>query len=80
MNTPVLLLRIVHWHVLDHDAIRRNRIMTSSLLIEHDLFGKPVSTFPDHALAGHVPADKLDFLARKSRRFTILQTAVMRES
>jgi hypothetical protein len=24
---------------------------TLSLLFEHDLFGKPVSTFPDHALA-----------------------------
>src|SRR4030095_11127884 len=24
--------------------------MISSLLFEHDLFGKPVSTFPDHAL------------------------------
>jgi hypothetical protein len=23
-------------------------------LIEHDLFGKPVSTFPDHALASDV--------------------------
>src|SRR5438034_9218899 len=29
----------------------------SRFLIEHDLFGKPVSTFPDHALAsrGHEP-------------------------
>src|SRR6185312_10331282 len=24
----------------------------SSVLFEHDLFGKPVSTFPDHALEG----------------------------
>src|SRR5271169_1029632 len=24
----------------------------SSLLVEHDLFGKPASTFPDHALVG----------------------------
>jgi hypothetical protein len=24
--------------------------MISSLKFEHDLFGKPVSTFPDHAL------------------------------
>jgi hypothetical protein len=23
--------------------------MTVSLFLEHDLFGKPVSTFPDHA-------------------------------
>jgi enamine deaminase RidA (YjgF/YER057c/UK114 family) len=33
--------------------IRSNRIMTW-FLIPHDLFGKPVSTFPDHALSsGH---------------------------
>src|SRR5712671_6264539 len=32
--------------------IRLNRIMISSLLFEHDLFGKPVPTFPDHALIG----------------------------
>jgi hypothetical protein len=25
---------------------------TLALLFEHDLFGKPVSTFPDHALGG----------------------------
>src|SRR5260370_23592461 len=35
---------------LDHDPIRLNRIMISSLLFKHDLFGKPVPTFPDHAL------------------------------
>jgi hypothetical protein len=35
---------------LDHNAIEEIRIMISSLF-EHDLFGKPVSTFPDHALA-----------------------------
>jgi hypothetical protein len=27
-----------------------NRIMISSFLFEHDFFGKPVSTFLDHAL------------------------------
>jgi hypothetical protein len=26
----------------------------SRSLVEHDLFGKPVSTFPDHALKIHV--------------------------
>jgi hypothetical protein len=34
--------------------------LRSSILMEHDLFGKPVSTFPDHALAAvkwH-PADR----------------------
>jgi hypothetical protein len=25
------------------------------LFAEHDLFGKPVSTFPDHALASRTP-------------------------
>jgi hypothetical protein len=25
-------------------------------LFEHDLFGKPIHTFPDHALADHNPA------------------------
>jgi len=24
------------------------------LLFEHDLFGKPLHTFPDHALADHI--------------------------
>src|SRR5216684_6391661 len=27
----------------------------SRFLIEHDLFGKPLRTFPDHALAYHAP-------------------------
>jgi hypothetical protein len=35
-------------------ALERNRFrlkrFRSSILMEHDLFGKPVSTFPDHAL------------------------------
>jgi hypothetical protein len=34
---------------LDHDAIGLKRIMIS--LFTHDLFEKPVPTFPDHALA-----------------------------
>jgi hypothetical protein len=37
----------------DHDAINWNRIMISFPLFEHDLFGKPVSTFPDQALASN---------------------------
>src|SRR3954468_14312585 len=32
--------------------VRRNRITASLLLFEHDLFGKSLHTFPDHALAG----------------------------
>ncbi|MGC2086458.1 MAG: hypothetical protein WA702_24200 [Bradyrhizobium sp.] len=36
--------------VLDHDAITQNRIAISSLCLSMILFGKPVSTFPDHAL------------------------------
>jgi hypothetical protein len=35
------------FHALDHDAIEQNRIM-SHLSVEHDLSGKPISTFPDH--------------------------------
>jgi hypothetical protein len=34
------------------------------LLFEHDLFGKPVSTFPDHALA--VASVDLEALARNA--------------
>jgi len=33
----------------EHDAIKLNRLTLFSLF-EHDLFGKPVSTSPDHAL------------------------------
>jgi hypothetical protein len=36
---------------LKRDAIWLNRHPAFSFLFEHDLFGKPVSTFPDHALA-----------------------------
>src|SRR6266481_3910152 len=36
---------------LERDGMRLNRPSRSSFLFEHDLFGKPVSTFPDHALA-----------------------------
>ncbi len=39
--------RRLHHDALDHDPIRLNRITISSLF-EHDLFGKPVSIFPDH--------------------------------
>jgi hypothetical protein len=34
---------------LDHDAIEKKSQHDLIPLIEHDLFGKPVSTFPDHA-------------------------------
>ncbi len=34
---------------IDHGPIGRNRIMNASSLFEHDVFGKPVSAFPDHA-------------------------------
>ena len=38
------------------------RIVTplNPFLFEHDLFGKPVSTFPDHALAPAIEADQRD--------------------
>src|ERR1700719_1195419 len=38
-------------------ASRANR---ESILIEHDLFGKPVSTFPDHTLAAAALRHPLD--------------------
>jgi hypothetical protein len=34
---------------LDQDTIKWDRILILPLCFEHDLFGKPVSTFPDHA-------------------------------
>ncbi|MGO9045895.1 MAG: hypothetical protein ACLQFW_03260 [Xanthobacteraceae bacterium] len=34
---------------LERDRFRLNRLR-SNFLVEHDLFGKPASTFPDHAL------------------------------
>jgi len=37
-----------------------NRHRALALLFEHDLFGKPVSIFPDHALAAH-DAPRLSF-------------------
>src|SRR5882757_8565465 len=37
---------------LDHDADCKESYHDLISLIEHDLFGKPVSTFPDHALMG----------------------------
>jgi hypothetical protein len=41
----------------------------SSSLFEHDLFGKPVSTFPDHALVA------CDFAAQSGHFLEILQRA-----
>jgi hypothetical protein len=37
---------------LDHDAIKLNRTVLI-YLFAHDLFEKPVPTFPDHALTDH---------------------------
>src|SRR5580704_15017892 len=38
------------------------------LLVEHDLFGKPVTTFPDHALTALPRAHDLDAVAGIERR------------
>jgi len=35
--------------ILARDDASSNRHLTPSILFEHDLFGKPGSTFPDHA-------------------------------
>ncbi|MDH2404730.1 hypothetical protein QCM77_33090, partial [Bradyrhizobium sp. SSUT18] len=42
-------------HILKCDEIRMNHHRALGLLFEHDLFGKPLRAFPDHAL-GHAPA------------------------
>ncbi|HJZ32626.1 MAG TPA: hypothetical protein VKF35_16030, partial [Hyphomicrobiaceae bacterium] len=40
----------------------------SSILIEHDLFGKPASTFPDHALRRiRAVSDLCKFACRSAR-------------
>jgi hypothetical protein len=36
----------------------------SSFLFEHDLFGKPDSTFPDHALREHAKAGPMAAAAK----------------
>src|SRR5262249_59665596 len=38
-------------HGLESDSLRLNRAWSALLAFEQDLVGKPVSTFPDHALA-----------------------------
>jgi hypothetical protein len=37
---------------LDHFPIKGHREMVQVSLLSHALFGKPVSTFPGHALGG----------------------------
>ena len=48
--------RIDRDSILRSPALERHRVKSTRLrsnsLVEHDLFGKPASTFPDHALAG----------------------------
>jgi hypothetical protein len=41
---------------VDQSATGTARIAIALFLIEHDLFGKPVPTFPDHALEAKSPA------------------------
>jgi hypothetical protein len=36
---------------LERKSLQSEAILRSSILVEHNLFGKPASTFPDHALA-----------------------------
>jgi hypothetical protein len=39
-----------------HCCVSSNGIASAYILVAHDLFGKPVTTFPDHALtAGAEP-------------------------
>src|SRR4029077_13729492 len=43
-----------------------------SLLIEHDLFGKPVSTFPDHAHSNPTPLSPTNGRERRGRALTYI--------
>ena len=51
---------------LERDAFWLNRYRALSFLFEHDLFGKPVSPFPDHAVAYAIciPHRRSMFLAK----------------
>jgi hypothetical protein len=51
MAEPLLLRPQTHPYPLERDGFRL-KIGRSIILVKHDLFGKPVSTFPDHA-SGH---------------------------
>jgi hypothetical protein len=45
-------------------------------LAEHDFFGKPVATFPDHALAATLEFERFEFdEARLRARFIAFATA-----
>jgi hypothetical protein len=50
------------------------------LFIEHDLFGKPVSTFPDHALSGDQPMSSSDPENNKKRNRKIAQNEAERQT
>src|ERR1700681_318014 len=63
---------------LDHDPIRLNRILISSLLFKHDLFGKPVPTFPDHALVAETARRSAP--GRRQRTIAALQNPAPRRS
>jgi hypothetical protein len=60
INVPLRLMQ-----PLERDHLKRNCYSALAFLFEPDLFGKPVSTFPDHALvqraygAGHEGRDML---------------------
>jgi large subunit ribosomal protein L25 len=53
VRRPVLVLLPVQPQVrLRLRPVEHRRRSEAAAFVEHDLFGKPVSTFPDHALAG----------------------------
>ena len=49
-SNEIALAQMPERETLERDRFRLNRHRALDLLVEHDLFGKPASTFPDHAL------------------------------
>jgi hypothetical protein len=49
IGAAIFWLRVLKYVRADHDAITGIRIMILIDLVEHDFFGEPVPTFPDHA-------------------------------
>jgi hypothetical protein len=49
-SNEIALAQMPERETLERDRFRLNRHRALDLLVEHDLLGKPASTFPDHAL------------------------------
>src|SRR6266404_2192748 len=55
---PLFRIALLKPGILARDDASSNRHPAPSILFEHDLFGKPVPTFPDHAPGGAFPPKK----------------------